>query len=176
MFEALSDWARNKPLIEARTERALVERDRRRIQREQESRQPSAEDRNAQIIEQAMSVAGERADELTQANGWTAADVAKAQARLMRRPQTYITQGPQGLAFDDDAFTQDLTEEMELRTASRTSANVAGAAATANARQQAGTVPAVARQAKPAVAAGQPRTTSGQFKSKEDWEREMFNG
>lgn len=178
MAQALVHFATEKPKLDARIERAKWEAEKRQWDRRQRAGEPTPQERQAQLLESARDLGQQVLTELTPQLGLQDPEVKAIAARLLRKPEVYLAQiptpnGPQ-LAFDDEAFAADVREEAQLRTQSRTVATAAQQAADANAKQKAGTIPAVVRAPAAPVTPTPPRDTStGRFKSKEEWEAAM---
>ena len=123
---------------------------------------------------QSAKVTGEQflREELAAKHGLASADVEKIAARLLRRPEFYLTEQQGQPMFDDAAFAADVEAEAQALQQTKQTTQAVQQAATRNAKVAAGTIPAAVKA--PSNAALPPRDQrTGKFTSKDEWEAYM---
>ena len=174
MIDVLTNWAQHRPLFDVRVEKAKFEHEKRRSEWQRQAQQPSPQEQAQQLLEQAKQMGTEVLSEEATKHGLSKADADAIAARLLRRPELYLVQGPQGVQFDDVALAADVAAEAADRKARRTQVTAVERAATRNAKVQAGTIPVAAKAPAGTVTPRQPRDAqTGQFKTREEWEAHM---
>ena len=179
-YAVVEQWAQHRPLFDARVESAKLAVEKRRFERAQRANDPSPEEVNAQLEQQAVTMGGEILGEVGEKLGLKADDAQAIHQRLMRRPSVYLKEvqtrdGQRKRVFDDDEFIKDVAAEAHYIQNQRRQVSTTEQAAKRNATQRAGTLPSAVRA--PATKVTPTTRTrdgeTGQFKSAAEWEASM---
>ena len=172
--QVVEQWDRELPRFEARVEMAKVQRLQKDFARQQRAHEPSADEQRGALMEEVRNTGEQLLVEAAAQHGLTADDAKAIAARLLRRPEMYLSQrnenGRMIPMIEDTQLLEDFAEEAKARGQQRSSVTAVSAAAAKNAAVKAGSIPSATRAPAKAVTPVQPRSADGTFKNKDEYD------